>query len=316
MEPAVKIIDLVKSFGNAIAVNGINLTIEEGEIFGLLGPNGSGKSTTLLIIATVYKPTSGDVIVFGKSVVRQGDEVRKYVGIAFQEPKALWVDKPYELLLWHAMVVGYSMGDAKRVVRDVMEDLGIWEYRNKAFAELSGGNKKKVELAKIFIQRPRLAIFDEPTAQLDVITKHAVWRMIEDLRRSGSTIIVATNEMAEAERLSDRIGIIYRGSLKALGTPGELKDGIPGGDIIEAVVDGHIRQDFLDMIKSDVDAIRIDLRDAVIRIYVNKGEEKIARVVDLFTRKGIKIRQISLKEPTLDDVFFYYTGAKLVGDEN
>jgi ABC-2 type transport system ATP-binding protein len=316
MEPAVKIIDLVKRFGNTVAVNGINLTIEEGEIFGLLGPNGSGKSTTLLIIATVYKPTSGDVIVFGKSVVRQGDEVRKYVGIAFQEPKALWVDKPYELLLWHAMVVGYSMGDAKRVVRDVMEDLGIWEYRNKAFAELSGGNKKKVELAKIFIQRPRLAIFDEPTAQLDVITKHAVWRMIEDLRRSGSTIIVATNEMAEAERLSDRIGIIYRGSLKALGTPGELKDGIPGGDIIEAVVDGHIRQDFLDMIKSDVDAIRIDLRDAVIRIYVNKGEEKIARVVDLFTRKGIKIRQISLKEPTLDDVFFYYTGAKLVGDEN
>jgi ABC-2 type transport system ATP-binding protein len=197
-----------------------------------------------------------------------------------------------------------------------MEDLGIWEYRNKAFAELSGGNKKKVELAKIFIQRPRLAIFDEPTAQLDVITKHAVWRMIEDLRRSGSTIIVATNEMAEAERLSDRIGIIYRGSLKALGTPGELKDGIPGGDIIEAVVDGHIKQDFLDMIKSDVDAIRIDLRDVVIRIYVNKGEEKIARVVDLFTRKGIKIRQISLKEPTLDDVFFYYTGAKLVGDEN
>ncbi len=316
MEPAVKIIDLVKRFGNTVAVNGINLTIEEGEIFGLLGPNGSGKSTTLLIISTVYKPTSGDVIVFGKSVVRQGDEVRKYVGIAFQEPKALWVDKPYELLLWHAMVVGYSMGDARRVVRDAMEDLGIWEYRNKAFAELSGGNKKKVELAKIFIQRPRLAIFDEPTAQLDVITKHAVWRMIEDLRRSGSTIIVATNEMAEAERLSDRIGIIYRGSLKALGTPGELKDGIPGGDIIEAVVDGHIRQDFLDMIKSDVEATRIDLKDAVIRIYVNKGEEKIARVVDLFTRKGIKIRQISLKEPTLDDVFFYYTGAKLVGDES
>ncbi|MEM4969704.1 MAG: ABC transporter ATP-binding protein [Sulfolobales archaeon] len=316
MEPAVRIIDLVKRFGNTIAVNGISLTIEEGEIFGLLGPNGSGKSTTLLIIATVYKPTSGDVIVFGKSVVRQGDEVRRYVGIAFQEPKALWVDKPYELLLWHAMVVGYSMGDARRVVRDVMEDLGIWEYRNKAFAELSGGNKKKVELAKIFIQRPRLAIFDEPTAQLDVITKHAVWRMIEDLRRSGSTIIVATNEMAEAERLSDRIGIIYRGSLKALGTPSELKDGIPGGDIIEAVVDGYVRQDLLEMIKSDVEATRIDLKDAVIRIYLNKGEEKIAKIVDLFTRKGIRIRQISLKEPTLDDVFFYYTGAKLVGDEN
>jgi ABC-2 type transport system ATP-binding protein len=316
MEAAVRIIDLVKRFGNTIAVNGLNLTIEEGEIFGLLGPNGSGKSTTLLIIATVYKPTSGDVIVFGKSVVKQGDEVRRYVGISFQEPKALWVDKPYEILLWHAMVVGYSMGDARKVVRDVMEDLEVWEHRNKTFAELSGGSKKKVELAKIFIQRPRLAIFDEPTAQLDIITKHNVWRMIEDLRMSGSTVIVATNEMVEAERLSDRIGIIYRGSLRALGTPGELKDGIPGGDIIEAIVDGPIKQDFLEMVKNGVDAMRIDLKDAVIRIYVNRGEEKIARIVDLFTSRGIKIRQISLKEPTLDDVFFYYTGAKLVGDEN
>ncbi len=316
MEPAVKIADLVKRFGNTIAVDRLNLIINDGEIFGLLGPNGSGKSTTLLIISTVYKPTSGDVYVYGRSVVRNSDEVRKYVGIAFQEPKALWVDKPYEILLWHAMVVGYSMGDARRIVRQVMEDLGIWEYRNKMFSELSGGNKKKVELAKIFIQRPRLAIFDEPTAQLDVITKHQVWNMIEDLRKSGSTIIVATNEMSEAERLSDRIGIMYKGRLRALGKPEELKDGIPGGDIIEIIVDGTVEKDLVEAIKSDIDVVRIDLKDAVVRIYVNKGEEKIARVVDIFSRGGLRVRQISLKEPTLDDVFFYYTGAKLSGDNN
>jgi len=312
----VEIVDLVKRFGNTIAVDKLNLSIYDGEIFGLLGPNGSGKSTTLLIISTVYKPTSGDVYVYGKSVVKNSDEVRKYVGIAFQEPKALWVDKPYEILLWHAMVVGYSMSDARKVVRQVMEDLGVWEYRNKMFSELSGGNKKKVELAKVFIQKPRLAIFDEPTAQLDVITKHQVWNMIEDLRRNGSTIIVATNEMSEAERLSDRIGIMYRGKLRALGTPEELKDGIPGGDIIEIIVDGPVRESFVEAIKNDIDAVRIDLKDAVIRIYVNKGEEKIARVVDMFSRGGLKVRQISLKEPTLDDVFFYYTGAKLAGDNN
>ena len=214
------------------------------------------------------------------------------------------------------MIVGYSMGDARRVVREVMEELGVWEYRNKMFSELSGGNKKKVELAKLFIQRPRLAIFDEPTAQLDVITKHQVWRMIEDLRVDGSTVIVATNEMAEAERLSDRIGIMYRGSLRALGTPEELKDGIPGGDIIEAVVDGSVGDDIIESIRSSVEAVRIDLSDAVIRIYVNRGEEKIARVVDLFSKGGIRVRQISLKEPSLDDVFFYYTGAKLAGEGN
>ncbi|HWQ17559.1 MAG TPA: ABC transporter ATP-binding protein [Sulfolobales archaeon] len=316
MGSAVEIVDLVKRFGNTIAVDKLNLSIYDGEIFGLLGPNGSGKSTTLLIISTVYKPTSGDVYVYGKSVVKNSDEVRKYVGIAFQEPKALWVDKPYEILLWHAMVVGYSMSDARKVVRQVMEDLGVWEYRNKMFSELSGGNKKKVELAKLFIQKPRLAIFDEPTAQLDVITKHQVWNMIEDLRRSGSTIIVATNEMAEAERLSDRIGIMYRGRLRALGKPEELKDGIPGGDIIEIIVDGPVRESFVEAIKNDIEAVRIDLKDAVIRIYVNKGEEKIARVVDMFSKGGLKVRQISLKEPTLDDVFFYYTGAKLAGDNN
>lgn len=316
MGEAVRIEGLVKRFGETVAVDGLSLVIREGEIFGLLGPNGSGKSTTLLVISTVYKPSSGNVYVFGKSVARQGDEVRRYVGIAFQEPKALWVDKPYDILLWHAMVVGHSMGDARRVVREAMEALGIWEYRNKLFSELSGGTKKKVELAKILIQRPRLAIFDEPTAQLDVITKHAVWRMIEDLRADGSTVIVATNEMAEAERLSDRIGIMFRGRLRALGTPGELKDSIPGGDIIEAVVDEAPGQELVEVLRSGVEALRIDLKDTVLRIYVNRGEEKIARVVDMLSSRGLRIKEISLKEPSLDEVFFYYTGARLAGDRN
>jgi ABC-2 type transport system ATP-binding protein len=127
MRKAIEIVNLVKRFGDTIAVDNLSLDIYEGEIFGFLGPNGSGKTTTLLTIATVYKPTSGDVRVYGYSVVNYGDKVRKLIGIAFQDPKALGIDKPYDLLLWHARVVGYSFNDAKKVVKGVMESLGLWE---------------------------------------------------------------------------------------------------------------------------------------------------------------------------------------------
>ncbi|MEM4595072.1 MAG: ABC transporter ATP-binding protein, partial [Thermofilaceae archaeon] len=229
MGVAVKIAGFTKKFGNVVAVNNLNLEIYEGEMFGLLGPNGSGKSTTLLTIATVYKPTSGDIYVFGHSVTKEDDIVRRYVGIAFQEPKAMWVDTPYELLLWHAKIVGYSSSGAKQVVREVMEKLELWEHRNKQFYQLSGGTRKKLEIAKVLIQRPKLAIFDEPTAQVDVLTKHALWDVVRAMRDDGSTIIVATNDMFEAERICERIAIIYKGELRALGTVKELKDRVPGG---------------------------------------------------------------------------------------
>jgi len=308
---AVRIRDLVKRFGNVVAVNGLNLDIYEGEIFGLLGPNGSGKSTTLLVIATVYKPSEGDVEVFGYSVTRDGDKVRRLVGIAFQEPKALWVDNPYELLVWHAMIVGYSVLEARRVVREVMEELDLWEHRGKLIAELSGGTRKKVEIAKLFIQKPRVAIFDEPTAQLDVTTRHLVWDKIKAMRDEGSTVIVATNDMLEAERLSDRIGIIYRGSLKALGTPAELKDRIPGGDIIELKVEGSLNSDVVEKLSEKLEALKVSIADGVIRVHVNRGEEKIVKAVEILAGFNVKVRSVSMREPSLDDVFFYFTGARL-----
>jgi ABC-2 type transport system ATP-binding protein len=312
---AVRIRNLVKRFGSVVAVNRLNLDIYDGEIFGLLGPNGSGKSTTLLIIATVYKPTEGDVEVYGYSVTRDGDRVRRIVGIAFQEPKALWVDNPYELLLWHAMVVGYSLGDARRVVREVMEELDLWEHRGKFIAELSGGTRKKVEIAKLLIQKPRVAIFDEPTAQLDVTSRHYVWERIKAMRDEGSTVIIATNDMLEAERLSDRIGIIYKGSLKALGTPAELKDRIPRGDIIELRVEGAIGDELIRKLSELLESDRISVSDGLVRAHVNRGEERIATAVELLSRHGVRVKSVSMREPSLDDVFFYFTGARLRDDE-
>ncbi len=307
---AVKIVDFVKKFGDTVAVDGLNLEIYEGEIFGLLGPNGSGKSTTLLTIATVYKPTSGDIYVFGRSVTREGDEVRKYVGIAFQEPKAMWVDTLYELLLWHARVVGYSSAEAKSAVRDAMERLNLWEHRGKQFYQLSGGTRKKLEIAKVLIQRPRLAIFDEPTAQVDVITKHALWDVIRELRQEGSTVIVATNDMFEAERICERLAIMYRGRLGALGTVRELKDRIPGGDVVEIGYEGS-REEVERAVSRLPSVGRYVLEDNRLIAYLNRGEEKAAEIVSLLTSAGVKVKRIMVQEPTLDDVFFYFTGARL-----
>ncbi len=310
---AVEIKNFTKKFGGFTAVDNLTLDIYEGEIFGLLGPNGSGKTTTLLTIATVYKPSGGDIYVFGHSVTREDYEVRKLVGIAFQDPKAMWIDKPIDLLKWHARVVGYSGEEAKRVVREVMELLGLWEHRNKQFYQLSGGTRKKVELAKVLIQKPRVAILDEPTAQVDVLSKHALWDVIKKLRDEGTTVILATNDMFEAERVCERIGIIYKGRLRALGTISELKDSIPSGDVIEVQYEasslpGELLRELEVYGKVKHESNRIT-------IYVEKGEEKVVDIVDLFKKRGVRIKKIMVKEPTLDDVFTYITGAKLRGEE-
>ena len=310
MGVAVKAVNFTKRFGSTVAVDGLNLEVYEGEIFGLLGPNGSGKSTTLLTIATVYRPTSGDIYVFGHSVTREGDTVRKYVGIAFQEPKAMWVDTPYELLLWHARVVGHSSSEAKAVVKEVMERLGLWEHRRKQFYQLSGGTRKKLEIAKVMIQRPKLAIFDEPTAQVDVITKHALWDVVREMRDSGSTVIVATNDMFEAEKICERVAILYKGKLRALGTVRELKDQVPGGDVVEIVFEGPrvVVERALEKLGG---VSRYVVDDGRLVAYMNKGEEVAAEIVNLLSASGIRIKRIMVQEPTLDDVFFYFTGARL-----
>ena len=307
-EKVIEIINLVKKFGNFVAVDNISLTIYSGEIFGLLGPNGSGKTTTLLTIATVYKPTSGDVRVYGYSVVSDGDKVRKMVGIAFQEPKALGIDKPYDLLLWHAKVVGYSGDEARKVVKDVMEDLGLWEHRNKYFYQLSGGTRKKVEIAKVLIQKPKVAIFDEPTAQVDVVSKHYLWDKIKELKEEGSTIIIATNDMFEAERMCERIAIVYKGKVKAIGTIKELKDFVPLGDTIELELASYADQHVLDILSRFG---KVQGLGNKVLIYVNRGEEVAIDIIDTLRRSGVKIVRIMVKEPSLDDVFFYITGAKL-----
>lgn len=307
--PIIRTVDLTKRFADLVAVDHLNLSIEEGEIFGLLGPNGAGKTTTVLMLTTVIKPTDGTAFVAEQDIRKDPDDVRKLIGICFQEPKILWVSTPWDVLNWHAKVCGLSTEERKKRVRQVLKDLNMWDYRQKNVHGLSGGMRKRVEISKVLIQRPKIAFIDEPTAQIDVVGKHKIWNMIRNLRDEGSTIILATNELNEADILSDRVGIMHKGKLLVCDTPKSLKDSIVGGDVVEIRLEKEATQKAVEELKSFqevVDVVAVNPNS--LRVHLNKVEEVIPQIMKLFLRKHLPISSIHMSEPSLDDVFVHYTG--------
>ena len=305
----IEISDLTKKFEDFTAVDRLNLEIKEGEIFGLLGPNGAGKTTTVLMLSTVIKPTKGTAIVGNYDIRKNPDDVRKLIGICFQEPKLMWVSTPWDVLNWHAKVCGLSTRERKRRVKQVLEDVSMWDHRRKRIHGLSGGMKKRVEVAKILIQRPKIAFIDEPTSQIDVVGKHKIWNMIRELRDEGSTIILATNELFEADVLSDRVGIMHKGKMLVCDTPKTLKDSILGGDIVEVQLEKEVSKNVLDELKGFKEVVEVVVvKSDDLRIHLNKVEKVVPQIMNLFLNERLPISSIRMSEPSLDDVFVHYTG--------
>jgi ABC-2 type transport system ATP-binding protein len=242
-------------------------------------------------------------------IKKNPDDVRKLIGICFQEPKLLWVSTPWDVLNWHAKVCGLSTQERKKRVKQVLEDVSMWDARKKNVHGLSGGMRKRVEVAKILIQRPRIAFIDEPTAQIDVIGKHKIWNMIRQLRDEGTTVILATNELYEADVLSDRVGIMHNGKLLVCDTPKKLKDSIPGGDIVDVRLEKNVTAPTLKELQSFPEvADIISVNPYNLRVYLNKVEEVVPQIVKLFLKNDLPILSINMSEPSLDDVFVHYTG--------
>jgi ABC-2 type transport system ATP-binding protein len=301
--------DLTKVFGKAVAVDHLNLDIEEGEIFGLLGPNGAGKSTTILMLATVIRPTEGTATVGEYDIRKDPEKVRSLLGLAFQEPKMLWVSTAWDIVNFHAKICGLSGEERKRKVKEVLEALEMWEFRHRAVHALSGGMRKRVEIAKVLIQRPKVAIVDEPTAQIDVVGKHKIWKMLRDLCDSGTTIILATNELYEADMLSDRVGILYRGKLLVCDTPKKLKDSIPGGDLIDVKLEKDVTVKDIEALKNFEEVADIhQVKANDLRLHLNKVEEVVPKIMNFLTMRNLSVSSIRMSEPSLDDVFAHYTG--------
>lgn len=311
----VKTTGLTKKYGQNVAVDHLDLEVNEGEILGILGPNGAGKSSTLLMLSTITKPTDGTAEVGGFDIRKNPYEVRELVGMAFQEPKLFWVNTPWEILNWHAKVCGVK--NPKQATEKMLKELNLWDARKKRANELSGGMKKRVEVGKVMIQRPKVAIVDEPTAQIDVTGKFQIWEMIRGLRDEGSTILLATNELNEADRLSDRVAIMYRGKLRVLDTPRNLKDSIPGGDVIDVRTESPIREETVGEVKAIAGVVDLaTMNPTHLRIYLNRAERMLPRIMNRLNELHVSILSVNMKEPSLDDVFLHYTGALLEEEES
>jgi len=315
---AVETQKLVKRYGKTFALKGLDFSLEEKEIMVLLGPNGSGKTTLLLILATVLKPTSGVAKVMGLEVTKQPTQVRRVLGISFQDARGFWRHKPAEILRFHAAMCGVRKAESVTLIEETLKTLELWDARNKLFMHLSGGQAKRLEVAKLLIQRPKFAIFDEPSSQVDLRGKRAIWEQILRLREEGSTILVATNEVREAEYLADRVTILDLGERVTCDTVHNLKDKITGGDIVELELEQpednvEIPQE-LGEIPGTVKLMQTG--KGMYKAYVSMAEAWVPKMTSLCYEKKIRVSSVRVTEPSLDDVFLHFTGKKLESQAN
>ncbi|MDG6910506.1 MAG: ABC transporter ATP-binding protein [Nitrososphaerota archaeon] len=302
--------DVAKSFKDVYAVRGVTCDIEDQEIFGLLGPNGAGKTTLIMTMATVYNPTRGEVVVDGHSASAEPDKVKSLIGISFQDPKYDRILSAREILQWHAKVTGVEKGIREKRIDDVLAKFGLAGEAKKRTWMLSGGTKKKIENAKVFVQRPKIAVFDEPTAYLDVPSRLMVWDMIDELRDGGTTVVLATNMMDEADRMSDRVGIMSRGEMVQVGEPARLKGTLKGRDIIEMKLEAPIPE-LVGEVKQVEEVKDAHFEGDLLKVALSNGRELLPHMINLVTAKGGKVQSVNLKEPSLEDVFLHYTGTTL-----
>ncbi len=287
---------LKKSYGDFLALKGIDLEVEEGEVFALLGPNGAGKTTLIRILAEGLGYDSGEILVFGEPLTKG---TARLIGYAPQESVA------YDLLTVEENLHFYAdLYDAPRErVRKLISEFSL--PAKKKARELSGGFKRRLNLAIALLYEPRLLILDEPSAGLDVPSRRELWSLIRKLREEGRTILLATHYMEEAEALADRVAIINEGRIIAVGTPDELKSLAAEESVIhvEGILKGTelVREEFPRTIE----------REGVLRIGVEEAKTALPRVVELLVEAGSEIRTIRVEEPTLEDVFLKLTGRGL-----
>src|SRR5919199_1098938 len=301
MEAVVEAQRLVKTYGKVPAVQGIDLTVRRGEVFGFLGPNGAGKSTTISILCTLLAPTSGKALVAGFDVARQPGAVRARIGLVFQDPSLDDQLTARENLEFHAFVYNVPRSERRQRIDGVLEMVELSDRAGSPVRTFSGGMKRRLEIARGILHYPRVLFLDEPTLGLDPQTRSRIWAYLHDLRRrEGITIFMTTHYMDEAE-FSDRIAIMDRGRIVAEGTPDQLK-AMVGGDVV--TVTARDNQAAAAEINRTFGLEPI-VDDGRLRVEVEDGASFVPRLVrDL----SIPLTTVAVSRPSLDDVFLKLTG--------
>jgi ABC-2 type transport system ATP-binding protein len=303
-DQAVAVDGLVKRYGELEAVRGISFSVRSGETYGFLGPNGAGKSTTINMLCTLVRPTAGSALVAGHDVVRERDEVRRNIGLVFQDTTLDGYLTADENLRLHAELYGMPRSAVAERQRQVMEMVGLWERRGSLVGTYSGGMKRRLEIARGLLHSPRVLFLDEPTVGLDPQTRSSIWSYISELKRDEEiTIFMTTHYMDEAE-YCDRIAIMDQGTIVALDSPEALKASV-GTDRVqiqtaddEAAI-AALRERF---------GLEAVVAEGAVTFGVAEGEQFIPR---LFAELGQAIRSVNVSRPSLDDVFMSYTGTTI-----
>ncbi len=304
----IKVENLVKRFGELVAVDNISFTVPSGEIFGFLGPNGAGKTTTINILCTLSKPTSGRATINGFDVVRQQNQVRQSIGLVFQDPSLDERLSGIQNLRFHALVYNVPASVRQKRIEEVLTMVELWDKRHNIVHTYSGGMKRRLEMARGLLHHPKVLFLDEPTLGLDPQTRNRIWEYILELRRrEGTTIFLTTHYMDEAEK-ADRIAIIDYGKLVAIDTAEELKK-LVGKDIISLKTDDNNRAAEEIQLRYRIEA-RYDSDGLTFE--VASGEEFLPAFIKEF---DTKILSVSLRRPSLDDVFLKLTGREIRQEE-
>jgi ABC-2 type transport system ATP-binding protein len=313
--PAVEVRDLVREFKGGIrAVDGLDLEVRDGEIYGFLGPNGAGKTTVVRILTTLLRPTSGHAFVAGHDVVRDGDAVRRLIGVALQEAAIDPLMTGRELLRMQGALHGLRGADARHRAAALLERVGLTEAGDRRVGGYSGGMRRRLDLALSLVHRPRVLFLDEPTTGLDPTSRAALWREVRSLNDDGTTVFLTTQYLEEAEQLADRVGIIARGSLMAEGTPKTLKARVGEPTVHVELADpasaDRAREALAGLGRLEPPDERAPCRVALRTV---AGTAAIAPVVRALDEHDVVVESVELEEPTLDDVFVAVTGSHLEG---
>jgi ABC-2 type transport system ATP-binding protein len=316
-ERAIEVQGLVRDFkGGVRAVDGIDLYVSPGEIYGFLGPNGAGKSTTTLILTTLLPPTAGTARVAGLDVVRNGPAVRQAIGASLQESALDPFLTGSEHMRLQSSLHGLPKADREARGRELLERVGLTEAADRKAGGYSGGMKRRLDLALALVHRPRLLFLDEPTTGLDPQSRAALWEEVRRLATDdGVTVFLTTQYLEEADVLADRVGIIDRGKIVAEGTPAALKAGIGTASVQAVAAEPQDRERLAEILLRFGAEVPAAARNAV-AAQLAGGAGDLAEVVRALDAAGVRVSELSVHTPTLDDVFLAKTGRSLEGSSD
>ena len=312
MATILEVNDLKKNYGDFQAVKGISFNIEEGEIFSLLGPNGAGKTTTISMLSTLYQPSGGDASISGHSIIKEPMQVRKLIGVVPQE-LALYEDlSAHENLMFWGQMYGLSGKSLKKRVDEILEEINLKDRAKNRVKTFSGGMKRRVNIGVGLLHKPKLLFMDEPTVGIDPQSRRAILDSVKSLNEQGMTVLYTTHYMEEAQELSDRVGIVDKGEMIAIGTQKELTKQV--GEM-ETLILHFDESEYVEKLAEVVGAVpgvlKADTSDHSISLIVQEAEEVLAPVVSKTNELGIKVRSIDIHEPNLEAVFLHLTGKAL-----